>query len=92
MNRACAVCQRTFAYEPYPGRPPMTCSTDCQRKRKNHQSERCRQRAAARGCPPGQHGTVTGYSHYLCGCYACMRWAREYQQARRAKAKEASND
>jgi hypothetical protein len=85
MRRKCAVCKRSFEWQPHPGRPPMTCSPDCQRRRKNLVSERSRQRAAARGCPGDMHGTMTGYAHYLCGCPACMRWAREYQQERRKK-------
>jgi len=90
--QTCTVCNRSFTQEPHIGRPTVTCSTTCQRQRKNAQSKRSRQRAAAHGCPPGLHGTMTGYSHYLCGCYACLKWAREYKAERRRIRKEASND
>jgi hypothetical protein len=90
MLRTCAVCGRSFDWEPRQSRPPMTCSRDCQRERKNVLSVQSRQRAAKRGCPDDMHGTMTSYTHYLCGCPTCTRWAREYQQARRAKAKGAT--
>jgi hypothetical protein len=89
MTRQCAVCGRDFAYEPKPGRPPMTCSPECARTRKNAQSERSREALAAGGCPPEAHGTATGYTVYKCGCPKCSRWQRLYMQRRRAKLKAA---
>lgn len=85
MTRQCAVCGREFDYAAKPGRPPVTCSPECARKRKNRQSGV--NWGASRECPPEAHGTATGYNTYHCGCAKCSRWARLYKQGHRAKAK-----
>lgn len=78
------MCGREFDYEPKPGRPPVTCSPECQRKRKSSKSEESRDRHAHRKCPPDKHGTSTGYTWYKCDCAKCRRWARDDKRARRA--------
>jgi hypothetical protein len=75
--RTCVVCGGEFAYEPKPGRPPVTCSPECQREHKAR-------RGATRKCPPDKHGTATGYSWYKCDCAKCRHWARDYQRTRRS--------
>jgi hypothetical protein len=87
VQRSCAVCGKPFDYEPRPGRPPVTCSPECQRTRKTRKSEESRSRVAAKECPPDKHGTSTGYTQYKCGCTKCTRWARLYKQERRAITK-----
>lgn len=81
--RLCLVCGNPFSIENTRGRPPKVCSAACRAERKNTQREESRERAAARGCPPDQHGTSTGYTHFKCPCVKCRRWARNYQQSRR---------
>lgn len=81
--RQCLVCGNPFSVETGPGRPPETCSAKCRAERKNLQREQSRQRAATRGCPPEAHGTASGYTHFMCSCAKCRRWARTYQQSRR---------
>ena len=82
-ERSCAVCGLTFEFEPRPGRPPMTCSPDCQRARKSAQTEESRTRHASLDVPDDKHGTATGYTFYKCDCDECARWARLYKQERR---------
>ena len=86
-TKQCAVCGRDFEYQAKAGRPPMTCSPDCARIRKNRQSEQSREALAAGGCPPDEHGTANGYTLYKCPCSKCSRWQRLYMQDRRAKRK-----
>ena len=81
--RECVVCGTKFDWIGGHGRAPITCSPECQRKRKTRKSEESRQRAAKRGCPPDKHGTSTGYSHFKCDCHLCSKWAREYKAHRR---------
>lgn len=88
MIKQCLVCGREFTYEPRPGRPPVTCSPECQRTRKTRKSEESRLRAEDEGCPEHLHGTSTGYSHYRCSCFKCTAWARNYKQTRREINKE----
>jgi len=85
--RECVICGALLDYEPRSGRPPVTCSPDCHRIRKNQKSEESRQRAVSRGCPDDMHGTSTGYSHYKCHCPQCTKWARLYKQERRKALK-----
>jgi hypothetical protein len=88
MQRTCAVCGRQFEHPPKAGRPPLTCSPECQRIRRTRLGDGIRAYHASRqDCPPDKHGTSTGYSFYKCDCPKCSRWARLYKQERRAKAK-----
>jgi hypothetical protein len=85
VRKTCSECGRYFPYEQVGrGRPPLTCSDDCQRLRHNRLSYASRDRLAAKGCPPDKHGTNTGHSVYKCRCNKCTRWARLYRQKRRA--------
>ena len=86
MQLTCPVCGQTFEHLPKPvgGKPPLTCSEDCRRARKNRKSEESRRRAMNRECPDDKHGTATGYTFYKCSCTKCSRWARLDKQKRRA--------
>lgn len=88
--RTCVVCGRDFAYEPKPGRPPVTCSPDCQREHKARQTDESRRRSAGRKCPPDKHATSTGYYTYKCDCDKCRQWARDYQRDYRAAKRPAA--
>jgi hypothetical protein len=85
MIRQCAQCGRDFEWEPTGrgGRPPLTCSPECQTARLTHQKEASRGRFANQPVPLEYHGTATGYFNYKCGCRKCTKWARDYKQERR---------
>lgn len=75
----CVTCKKPFEWSRTgPGAAPITCSYECRRKRRNQQNKRYR--AEAPECPPDKHGTSAGYTHYLCDCSLCSKWAREYKQ------------
>lgn len=83
-THTCVVCAEEYEWTPQPGRRRSNaCSEECRRLRHIAMNEKSRQRAAAKGCPPDKHGTVTGYSHYKCSCTRCRKWASEYKKERR---------
>lgn len=88
LERVCVVCRDVFTPERVPGRPPITCSEECQKKRRNDKIAEWRVGAI---CPPKAHGTITGYNTYQCPCSLCRRAERLYIQERR-NTKEQNDD
>lgn len=66
----------------------MTCSDDCRRRRKNLKIAEWRQ---TKDCPPHLHGTLTGYTNYLCDCDACREAEKLYMQEYRKGKQNATN-
>jgi len=66
----------------------VTCSPECQRKRKNQLTKDYRERYARKKVPPEAHGTRNGYNIYGCDCPKCRRWARDYKRDRRAATQD----
>ena len=82
QDRVCVVCQEVFRIERRPGSPPITCSPECQRKRRN---QKIREWRAVTECPQSAHGTITGYATYQCACDECRTAERLYMRERRKK-------
>jgi hypothetical protein len=84
-TRMCVVCGDVFTVERRPGAPPITCSSKCQKKRRNTKIAEWRARTE---CPPEKHG-LTGYTTYQCDCDVCREAERIYMQERREKQRTA---
>ena len=78
----CVECGSVFEKDAWPGRPRITCSADCKRKRRNRQIKAYRDKTL---CPDHLHGTITGYSTFSCDCAACKEANRLYARARRER-------
>ena len=79
----CVECGKAFEKDAWPGRPRITCSIECKRKRRNRQIKKYRDKTL---CPEHLHGTITGYSTYSCDCTPCRLANREYARKRREAA------
>jgi hypothetical protein len=79
--RSCVMCGEVFERD-HPRR--ITCSRECQRRRKNQMIAEWRARTE---CPDRAHGTVSGYATYQCACNACRKAERNYMRDRRAAQK-----
>jgi hypothetical protein len=82
-TRACVICGNVFTL-PTHGGQPITCSPDCQRKRRNKMVAWWRE---AHECPPDKHGTLTGYVNYQCDCDLCREAEKLYMRKRRRNKK-----
>lgn len=78
----CVVCGEPFELEKRPGGLPITCSPECQRRRRNEKHAEWR---ANTECPPEAHGTITGYVTYACSCDECRKAERLYMREYRRK-------
>ena len=86
--RKCVICSETFTVEKRAGAQPITCSSECQRIRRNAKIAEWRSRAQ---CPEHLHGTITGYNTYHCDCDECRNAERLYMRERRNQKKELNN-
>lgn len=80
----CVECNKVFDKDAWPGRPRITCSVPCHKKRRNRQIAVWRAKTL---CPDNLHGTVTGYSTYACDCDKCKAANTEYARNRRERLK-----
>ena len=77
-KRSCVICGRQFTTT---GPTAITCSTECWWKNKKQQIYRRRQQRAAAPIPEHLHGTLTGYTDYLCRCDACKQANADYMRS-----------
>lgn len=78
----CVECGKEFDKDAWPGRPRITCSDTCRKRRRNRQIATWRAKTL---CPDHLHGTITGYCTYGCDCEPCKIANREYARKRRAQ-------
>jgi len=77
----CVECNKPFGKDAWPGRPRITCSEACRKKRRNRQIADWRSKTP---CPDNLHGTLTGYCNYSCDCDLCRAANTQYARDRRA--------
>ena len=82
----CVECGKEFSRDPFTGRPKITCSLACHKKRRYQQLLKWR---AKTDCPEHMHGTITGYTSYRCDCARCKMANTVYARQRREKLKNS---
>lgn len=73
----CTECGTGFAQKPSRGRPSYVCSSECRLKRTNRIAHARRSR---NDCPPHLHGTLGGYTNFLCKCSDCKSAFAAYRR------------